>query len=50
MMNVTDGFCRYSLGSNWFPVPVTSQTYSFSDDLTSKVRTTKHVFARRFSL
>ena len=32
---------QYSLGSNWFPVPVTSQTYSFSDSLTNKVLTTR---------
>ena len=32
---------HYSLGSNWFPVPVTAQTYKFTDDLTSKVLTTR---------
>ena len=32
---------QYSLGSDWLPVPVTSQTYSFTDDLTSKVLTTR---------
>lgn len=32
---------QYSLGSDWFPVPVTSETYSFSDSLTNKVLTTR---------
>ena len=32
---------QYSLGSDWFPVPATAQTYSFTDDLTKKVLTTR---------
>jgi len=47
-MGITSGAAKtlatnvqYSLGSNWFPVPVTSQTYDFTDDLTKKVLTTR---------
>ena len=32
---------QFSLGSDWVEVPTTSQTYSFSDDLTNKVLTTR---------
>lgn len=31
----------FSLGSDWVAVPVSSQTFTFTDDLTSKVLTTK---------
>ena len=31
----------FSLGSDWMTVPVSSQTFTFTDDLTDKVLTTK---------
>ena len=47
-MGITSGTAKvlatnvqYSLGSNWFPVSATSQTYDFTDDLTKKVLTTR---------
>lgn len=47
-MSITSGTAKtlaknvqYSLGSDWLPVPATSETYSFSDSLTNKVLATR---------